>query len=135
MTAMTIVAASYVCAVPGRYATSESTSLVVGHCFPHEGRWHYLYRGVDLGGQVLDCWLSRTRDLAADEAFFRPTISSTGYTPEHVVADKATFCLSAIGSPAPGARHTGTAPTTWSSRPMAANGMPPRQYRADNAQR
>ncbi len=29
------------------------------------GKWHYLYRGVDLDGQVLDCWLSRTRDLAA----------------------------------------------------------------------
>ena len=36
------------------------------------GKWHYLYRGVDQVGQVLDCWLSRTRDLAAAEAFFRP---------------------------------------------------------------
>jgi putative transposase len=43
-----------------------------------QGRWHYLYRGIDLEGQVLDCWLSRTRDLAAAEAFFRRTISSTG---------------------------------------------------------
>ena len=34
------------------------------------GRWHYLYRGIDIDGQVLDCWLSRTRDLAAAEAFF-----------------------------------------------------------------
>ena len=33
------------------------------------GTWHYLYRGVDPDGQVLDCWLSRTRDLAAAEAF------------------------------------------------------------------
>ena len=24
------------------------------------GKWHYLYRGVDQDGQVLDCWLSRT---------------------------------------------------------------------------
>src|SRR5919199_881140 len=35
------------------------------------GRWHYLYRGVDQDGQVLDCWLSRTRDLAGAAAFFR----------------------------------------------------------------
>src|SRR5215470_16721894 len=35
------------------------------------GKCHYLYRGVDQAGQVLDCWLSRTRDLAAAEAFFR----------------------------------------------------------------
>jgi transposase-like protein len=30
-----------------------------------QGRWHYLYRGVEHTGQVLDCWLSPTRDLAA----------------------------------------------------------------------
>ena len=29
------------------------------------GKWHYLYRGIDLDGQVLDCWLSATRDLSA----------------------------------------------------------------------
>ena len=51
------------------------------------GKWHYLYRGVDEDGQVLDCWLSRTRDLAAAEAFFRSTINSMGCMPEHVVTD------------------------------------------------
>ena len=72
------------------------------------GRWHYLYRGVDLDGQVLDCWLSRTRDLAAAEAFFRRTINSIGCMPEHVVTDKATFYPSAIRRYAPGAKHTAT---------------------------
>ena len=72
---------------------------------PHR---HYLYRGVDLDGQVLDCWLSRTRDLAAALAFFRRTIGSTGCTPEHVVTDKATFYPSAIRTYAPGAKHTAT---------------------------
>jgi IS6 family transposase len=72
------------------------------------GRWHYLYRGVDQDGQVLDCWLSRTRDLAAAEAFFRRTISSTGCTPEHVVTDKATFYPSAIRACAPSAKQTAT---------------------------
>jgi len=72
------------------------------------GKWHYLYRGVDLDGQVLDCWLSRTRDLAAAEAFFRRTIASTGCMPEHVVTDKATFYPSAIRTCAPDAKHTGT---------------------------
>ncbi|HLZ25824.1 MAG TPA: IS6 family transposase [Chloroflexota bacterium] len=60
------------------------------------GKSHYLCRGVDLEGQVLDCWLSRTRDLAAALAFFRRTISSTGCTPDHVVTDKAAFYPSAI---------------------------------------
>jgi transposase-like protein len=40
--------------------------------------WRYLYRGIDADEQVLDCWLSRARDVAAAEAFFRCTISSTG---------------------------------------------------------
>ena len=48
------------------------------------GKWHYLYRGIDLDGQVLDCWLSATRDLPAAEAFFRRTIGSTGCVPRHV---------------------------------------------------
>lgn len=72
------------------------------------GRWHYLYRGIDQDGQVLDCWLSQTRDLAAAEAFFRRTISSTGCVPGHVVTDKATFYPAAIRACAPGAKHTAT---------------------------
>jgi hypothetical protein len=70
--------------------------------------WHFLYRGIDPDGQVLDCWLSRTRDLTAAEAFFRRTISSTGCMPEHVVTDKATFYPSAIRTCAPDAKHTAT---------------------------
>jgi len=66
-----------------------------------------VYRGVDQDGQVLDCWLSRTRDLAAALAFFRGTISSTGCTLEYVVTDKATFYPS-IRTCAPGAKHTAT---------------------------
>jgi transposase, IS6 family len=72
------------------------------------GKWHYLYRGVDLAGQVLDCWLSATRDLPAAEAFFRRTITSTGCVPKHIVTDKATFYPSAISTWAPDAKHTAT---------------------------
>jgi IS6 family transposase len=72
------------------------------------GKWHYLYRGVDLDGQMLDYWLSATRDLPAAEAFFRRTITSTGCVPEHIVTDKATFYPSAIRTWAPNAKHTAT---------------------------
>jgi transposase, IS6 family len=72
------------------------------------GKWHYLYRGVDLDGQVLDCWLSATRDLPAAEAFFRRTIAATGCVPEHIVTDKASFYPSAIRTCAPGSTHTAT---------------------------
>jgi transposase-like protein len=72
------------------------------------GTWHYLYLGVDLDGQVLDCWLSTTRDLPAAETFFRRTIGSTECTPEHLVTDKAAFYPSASRAHAPGATHTAT---------------------------
>ena len=92
-----------------RYRKPVSTTWLVDETYVKIlGRWHYLYRGVDQDGQVLDCWLSRTRDLAAAEAFFRRTINSTGCTPEHVVTDKASFYPSAIRTYAPGAKHTAT---------------------------
>jgi putative transposase len=72
------------------------------------GTWHYLYRGIEHEGQVLDGGLSRTRDLAAAEAFFRRTLRSTGCTPEPVVTDQAALYASAIRACAPGARHTAT---------------------------
>src|SRR5205807_5882994 len=72
------------------------------------GKWHYLYGGVALGAQVLDGWLSATRDLPSADAFFRRTIASSQCTPEHVVTDKAAFYQSAIRAYTPGAKHTAT---------------------------
>src|SRR5229473_3149002 len=97
-----------------RYRKPVSTTWLVDETYVKIlGKWHYLYRGVDQDGQVLDCWLSRTRDLVAAEAFFRRTISSTGCTPEHVVTDKAssTRQLSVRAHPAPSTRQR--ASTTW----------------------
>jgi transposase, IS6 family len=93
-----------------RYRTPVSTTWLVDETYVKIlGKWHSLYRGVDTDGQVLDCRLSRTRDLAAAEAFFRRTMASTGCTPpEHVVTDKATFYPSAIRTCAPGSKHTAT---------------------------
>jgi len=85
-----------------------STWLVDETYVKIRGVWNYLYRGVDREGQVLDCWLSRTRDLAAATAFFRQAIATTGCMPEHVVTDKASFYPSAIRACASGARHTAT---------------------------
>ena len=90
-----------------RYRTPVSTTWLVD-VREDPGQVALLYRGVDTDGQVLDCWLSRTRDLAAAEAFFRRTIGSTECTPEHVVTDKAAFYPSSIRTCAPGAKHTAT---------------------------
>src|SRR6266851_1527256 len=49
-----------------RYRKPVSTTWLMDETYVKIlGRWHYLYRGVDQDGQVLDCWSSRTRDLAA----------------------------------------------------------------------
>jgi transposase-like protein len=69
-----------------RYRKRVTTTWLVDETYVKiVGKWQYLYRGIDQDGQVLDCWLSPTRDLAAAMAFFRHTMSSTGCTPEHVV--------------------------------------------------
>ena len=79
-----------------RHCKPAGTTWLVDETYVKiRGIWNYVYRGIDSDGQVLDCWLSRTRDLAAAEAFFRRTIGSTECTPEHVVTDKATFYPSA----------------------------------------
>jgi transposase, IS6 family len=58
-----------------RYRKPVSTTWLVDETYVKIlGRWHYLYHSVDLEGQVLDCWLSRTRDLAAALAFFRSSV-------------------------------------------------------------
>src|ERR687884_619576 len=88
-----------------RYTKPVSTTWLVDETYVEiRGAWRYLYRGIDHAGQVLDCWRSRTRDLAAAEAVCRRTISSTGCTPEHVVTDQASLYPSAIRAGAPGAQ-------------------------------
>src|SRR5258708_27368029 len=90
-----------------RYWTPVSTTGLVDETYVKIlGKWHYLYRGVDLDGQALDCLLSATRDLTAADGFFRRTITSTGRVPQHIVTDKATFYPSVILTLAPGAQHT-----------------------------
>jgi DDE domain len=44
-----------------RYRKPVSTTWLVDETYVKLlGKWHYLFRGVDEDGQVLDCWLSRT---------------------------------------------------------------------------
>lgn len=53
-----------------------------------KGRWAYLYRAVDKGGNTLDFMLSERRDGSAATAFFTRTIQSNGW-PDKVVIDKS----------------------------------------------
>src|SRR5207302_11515416 len=68
-----------------RYRKPVNTTWLVDETYVKIlGTWHYLYRGVDQDGQVVDSWLSWTRDVSAVLAFFRRSISSPGCTPESV---------------------------------------------------
>jgi putative transposase len=52
-----------------------------------QGRWYYLYRAIDRDGNLVDVWLSDTRDLAAAEAFFRSAWTVTGVAPDRITTD------------------------------------------------
>lgn len=53
------------------------------------GQWQYAYRAIDEYGQVVDVYLSPTRDAEAAERFFRGALEETGERPTRVTTDKA----------------------------------------------
>jgi transposase-like protein len=53
------------------------------------GQWQYAYRAIDEYGQVVDVYLSPTRDAEAAERFFRCALEETGERPTRVTTDKA----------------------------------------------
>ena len=44
-------------------------------------RWGYAFRALDEDGQVIDVYVSPTRDTAAATAFLARTVESTDVTP------------------------------------------------------
>jgi transposase-like protein len=50
------------------------------------GRWMYLYRAIDRGGDTVEFWLSERRNLAAAKRFLRKALKRHG-RPERVVID------------------------------------------------
>lgn len=45
------------------------------------GRWHYIYRAIDGRGQIVDAYVSPTRDMAAARTFLERAIAWSGTTP------------------------------------------------------
>jgi putative transposase len=58
------------------------------------GEWCYLYRAID--GNLVDVYLSETRDMAAAKAFLRSANSVTQVEPEQVTTDGHTSYPRAI---------------------------------------
>ncbi len=69
------------------------------------GRWTYLYRGIDQYGQVIDVWLSDRRDLTAARIFFTRALS-TGAVPVEVTTDRAPACPRVLDELVPAALHS-----------------------------
>ena len=69
------------------------------------GRWHYIYRAIDGRGQIVDAYLSPTRDMVAARRFFERAIASSGTTPRRVITDKAGAYPPALSAVVPGALH------------------------------
>lgn len=53
-----------------------------------EGRWCYLYRGIDKEGNLVDVYLGNTRDNEAANVFFQPCFDTTCVLPDQITADK-----------------------------------------------
>jgi len=53
-----------------------------------KGRWTYVYRAIDRDGNLVDVYLSETRDRAAAAAFFRSAPTITEVVPARVATGR-----------------------------------------------
>ena len=65
------------------------------------GRWHYIYRAIDEHRQIVDAYVSPTRDMVAARRFFERAIASSGTTPRRVITDKAASYPPALAAAVP----------------------------------
>ncbi len=68
------------------------------------GRWRYVYRAVDQYGQVVDVYVSSTRDIGAARRFFTTSLRAHG-EPTEVVTDRAPALRAVIDELIPAAFH------------------------------
>ena len=61
-----------------------------------EGRWCYFYRAIDKEGNLVDVYLSDTRDQKAAEDFFEQAAKTSGIYPYQITTDKEPALYSAI---------------------------------------
>ena len=87
---------------PGHRWWCDETYVRIG------GRWTYLYRAVDEGGQVMDVLLRAQRDLASAEAFFIRATARRQTVPTEVVTDKHQAYVGAVRKHASEAMHVRT---------------------------
>jgi len=68
-------------------------------------RWSYAFRAIDEEGQVIDVYVSPTRDTAAATAFLTQAVERTGVTPAVATTDKAAIYPPALAVVLPEVVH------------------------------
>jgi putative transposase len=61
-----------------------------------EGKWGYLYRAIDNNGNLVDVYLSDTRDSSAAIKFLRQCVKTTKVIPKQITTDKEAALGAAI---------------------------------------
>jgi transposase-like protein len=69
------------------------------------GRWRYVYRAIDQFGQVIDVFVSPSRDANAAQRFFERAIGTTAIVPGEVVTDQAAAYPAVLDELLPAAWH------------------------------
>ena len=84
--------------VGGRWSVDETYIRIAGV-------WCYAYRAIDEHDQVIDVYVSTTRDQGATTAFFQKAIGETEITPPLVTTDKAAAYPPALEAVLPDCVH------------------------------
>ena len=69
------------------------------------GQWCYAFRAIDEDGQVIDVYVSRTRDTAAATTFLTRAVESSEVTPYRATTDKAPIYPPAFAAVLPEIEH------------------------------
>jgi transposase-like protein len=85
--------------VGGRWSLDETYGRIAGH-------WCYVFRAIDEEGQVLNVYVSATRDTAAATAFLTRAVASTGVTPYAAITDRAPIYPPAFACVVPEIEHS-----------------------------
>jgi IS6 family transposase len=69
------------------------------------GHWCYAFRAIDEDGQVIDVYVSPTRDTVAATTFLTQAVESTEVTPTLATTDKAAIYPPALAAVLPEVKH------------------------------
>ena len=71
----------------GFFLAGQSDYSTSPAAYPTKGKWCYLYRAIDVDGNLVDSRLSEKRDMDAAKQFFKYALAVVGSVPEQVTTD------------------------------------------------